>query len=137
MMMIPTEFIPLAAALPVVIASAWTDLRMMRIPNPLVLVGLVVFVLTLPFLDAGEALWRGMICGHPTSSCRTTGAGGSSAHLCSSTCLSIIGWVAAPLIGTDGTKPAYCCAVPSPAIFAANRSQMSQHPAAQQPRPML
>ena len=63
MMMVPFEFIPLTAALPVVLAAAWTDLRMMRIHNTLVLVGLGIFVVTLPYLDAGEALWRVMIGG--------------------------------------------------------------------------
>lgn len=59
-MMIAAKFIPLAVVAPVITAAAFTDLRMMRIPNTLVLLALGLFVLTLPFLfhDTHEMLWR-------------------------------------------------------------------------------
>lgn len=55
-----TYFVPLWLMSPVLFAVAWNDLSRMKIPNYLVLSGLAVFVLSVPFLDYDEALARGL-----------------------------------------------------------------------------
>lgn len=55
----PIELIPLALLSPVLVATAYCDLRHMRIPNALSLIFLTVFLLSAPFLLSGdEVLFR-------------------------------------------------------------------------------
>lgn len=55
-----TYFVPLWLLSPVLIAVAWNDLSRLKIPNYLVLSGVVLFVLSLPLLDFDEAVARGI-----------------------------------------------------------------------------
>ena len=58
-----TYFAPLWLLCPVLVAVAWNDLSRMKIPNYLVICGLALFVLSLPFLDVDEAVARGIAGG--------------------------------------------------------------------------
>jgi len=52
------ELFPLAIVSPVLVACAYSDLRYMRIPNKLVLMLAVFFVITSPMLTLPEIGWR-------------------------------------------------------------------------------
>lgn len=55
------EFIVLLSFLPVLIAAGYLDLRDMRIPNTLSLIGLAMFVVSLPFLGFQEWMLRASV----------------------------------------------------------------------------
>lgn len=60
-----TIWVPLWVFSPMFVAIAWTDFSQMRIPNLYCLIGLVVFVVTLPALTIDDILLRvlsGAIC---------------------------------------------------------------------------
>ncbi len=50
--------VALLLGLSLCLAAAWTDMKDMRIPNLLVLGGLVLFLLVAPFLGWDDVLWR-------------------------------------------------------------------------------
>lgn len=50
--------IPLICFAPVLVATAYFDLKHMRIPNYLSFIGIAIFVLTAPFLPVQELGWR-------------------------------------------------------------------------------
>lgn len=50
--------IPLICFMPVLVATAYFDLRYMRIPNYLSFIGLFIFAATAPFLPMQEIGWR-------------------------------------------------------------------------------
>ncbi|MFD1156578.1 prepilin peptidase [Roseovarius aestuarii] len=50
--------LPLFLALPIMIAAGFTDLRQLRIPNFLVMLALILFVLTCPLLPLAEIQTR-------------------------------------------------------------------------------
>lgn len=52
------ELIPLHLLAPVLLMVFYFDLRYLRIPDALTLIAIVLFVLTVPLLDLGEAGWR-------------------------------------------------------------------------------
>ncbi len=52
------ELIPIHLLAPVLLMVAYSDLRYLRIPNPLSIVALALFVVTMPLLDLGEIGWR-------------------------------------------------------------------------------
>ena len=57
-MMIAQHLLPLLVVCPVLLACAWTDVRLMRIPNALVIAALAVFVVMIPAIGLETALWR-------------------------------------------------------------------------------
>lgn len=60
-----TSYAPLWLFCPVLVAVAASDLARMKIPNRLVAIGFVLFLVTLPFIDFHEAVARardGAIC---------------------------------------------------------------------------
>lgn len=56
------EFLVACTFLPVLLATALTDLRYMKIPNYLSFIGLGLFLLAVPFLGLEAALIRSSVC---------------------------------------------------------------------------
>ena len=62
--MLPDPLIPLLVVSPIILAGAWTDLRLMRIPDALVIMALFVFAASAPFLGWQDTSLRlfGGVC---------------------------------------------------------------------------
>lgn len=52
------SLIPLILLAPILLFAAYCDLRWMRIPNYISLIGIAIFLLTVPILEPSEAMWR-------------------------------------------------------------------------------
>ncbi len=57
------DLIPLVMMAPILVLVAYYDMRFMRIPNGLSILGLLIFALTIPLLDGGEVIARLMTAG--------------------------------------------------------------------------